>query len=57
MSFTRANPSTASQKFGARSAAGRAGITRGDALAMELLDLWAARARPGVDLGLVYPER
>ncbi len=32
-------------------------ITRADLLAMELLDLWAIRNRPKLDLGFVYPER
>ncbi|MBI5829966.1 MAG: hypothetical protein HZB20_10615 [Chloroflexi bacterium] len=32
-------------------------ITRGDTLAMVLLDLWAARARPALDLGLKWTDR
>ena len=32
-------------------------ITRPDTLAMELLDLWAIRNKPGLDLGLIWPER
>jgi len=32
-------------------------ITRGDTLAMALLDLWAARNKPKMDPGFVYPER
>jgi len=32
-------------------------ITRGDTLAMVLLDLWAAQARPGLDLELVWADR
>jgi len=32
-------------------------ITRGDTLAMALLDLWAARSRPDLDLGFVWSDR
>lgn len=32
-------------------------ITRADTLAMELLDLWAIKTRPGLDLGFVWSER
>ncbi|MGD8239743.1 MAG: hypothetical protein PVH68_14380 [Armatimonadota bacterium] len=32
-------------------------ITRGDTLAMELLDLWAANNKPDLDLGLIWNER
>ncbi|MBM3890646.1 MAG: hypothetical protein FJ388_16150 [Verrucomicrobia bacterium] len=32
-------------------------ITRGDTLVMVLLDLWAARAKPRADLGLVWTDR
>ncbi|MBC8871393.1 MAG: hypothetical protein H8E44_18360 [Planctomycetes bacterium] len=32
-------------------------ITRPDTLAMELLDLWAMRNKPGLELGLIWPER
>jgi len=32
-------------------------ITRPDTLAMELLDLWALRNKPGLELGLIWPER
>ncbi|MFH1267315.1 MAG: hypothetical protein ABIK89_16450 [Planctomycetota bacterium] len=32
-------------------------ITRADTLAMALLDLWAAKHRPDVDLGMIWPER
>jgi hypothetical protein len=32
-------------------------ITRADTLAMELLDVWAARMKPGLDLGFIYSDR
>jgi hypothetical protein len=32
-------------------------ITRGDTLAMVLLDLWAARNKPGLDLELIWADR
>jgi len=32
-------------------------ITRGDTLAMALLDLWAARAKLQLDLGLLWTDR
>ncbi|MEK7750840.1 MAG: hypothetical protein AAB654_02915 [Acidobacteriota bacterium] len=32
-------------------------ITRADTLAMELLNLWGARNRPRLNLGMIYPER
>ncbi|MBI5687743.1 MAG: hypothetical protein HZC54_21950 [Verrucomicrobia bacterium] len=32
-------------------------ITRGDTLAMVLLDLWAARAKPSLDLNMVWDDR
>ena len=32
-------------------------ITRADTLAMELLDVWAARNKPEMDLATVYSDR
>lgn len=32
-------------------------ITRGDTLAMALLDLWAAKVKPKMDLGMIYTDR
>ena len=32
-------------------------ITRGDTLVMALLNLWAAKTRPDLDLGLTWSER
>ena len=32
-------------------------ITRGDTLAMVLLDLWAACAKPSLDLDMVWDDR
>jgi len=32
-------------------------ITRADTLAMALVSLWAAKHKPGLDLGMVWPER